>query len=689
MRRSLLKKTALAVRERLDMFLGSQAESLRFEAFFRSTAGLYMAENSFISQADLFSLSGLLPHMFPSFGRNEERVREASAQAAAVLSELPSEVWRSGVQIVGQLYQYFISGERDSVSQGMKKNSKVSAECLPAATQIFTPDWIARYLTENTLGRVFAGSCGFDTSALSYYVERDITVRRRSPEDISFLDPCVGSGNILVCAFDMFMELYRSLGYDASTAAKTILTRNLYGLDIDSRVCRIARFALIIKAAEQDRELLFGGISPRIYDMSEPEVSEQLRGSDIFGSLIRPGSQGSKLRGKVKEVLEVISRKYSCVVTNPPYLSSARMNRELLAFLKKEYSGFSADLFAAFIVRCCQLAEEDGYTGFLTPYVWMFIKSYEKLRRMMFTEKTPETLVQLEYSAFGEATVPVCGFTLRNTHTDAKGVYFRLTDFKGGLDVQRERFLEAVGNRNCGYVYETAAADFGRLPECPAAYWVSSRVRALYEKYPSLGSISAPRKGNSTSDNNRFLRYWYEVDFNRINTDRSAIDREETLEKRWFPYNKGGGFRKWYGFNEYVIDWYDDGAAIRAIPTAVIANYQYFMREGLTWSTLTSGKFSIRRFGRGYIFDNGGCCIFELGERKNFICGLLNSKVFAYIFGQLNPTLNFQSGEVAKFPVICKTSAETDRLVEECAEISKAEYDSFETSRDFRRHPLI
>ncbi len=689
MKRSLLKKTALAVRERLDMFLGSQAESLCFEAFFRSAAGLYMAENSFISQADLFCLSELLPHIFPSFGRNEERVREASVQGAAVLSELPSEVWRSGVQIVGQLYQYFISGERDSVSQGMKKNSKVSAECLPAATQIFTPDWIARYLTENTLGRVFAGSCGYDTSGLSYYVERDITVRRRSPEEITILDPCVGSGNILVCAFDMFMELYRSLGYDGSTAARTILASNLYGLDIDSRVCRIARFSLIIKAAEQDRELLFGGISPRVYDMSEPGLAEQLRGSDVFGSLIRPENADSQLHGKANEVCELLSRIYSCVVTNPPYLSSARMNKELLAFLKKEYSGFSADLFAAFIVRCCQLTEKDGYTGFLTPYVWMFIKSYEKLRRMMFTEKTPETLVQLEYSAFGEATVPVCGFTLRNTHTDAKGVYFRLTDFKGGLEVQRERFLEAVRNRNCGYVYETAAADFGKLPEAPAAYWVSGRVRELYEKYPSLGSISAPRKGNSTSDNDRFLRFWYEVGFNRINTDCTAIDRAETLEKRWFPYNKGGGFRKWYGFNEYIIDWYDDGAEIRAIPTAVIANYQYFMHDGLTWSTLTSGKFSIRQFGSGYIFDNGGCCIFELGDRKNFICGLLNSKVFAYIFGQLNPTLNFQSGEVAKFPVICETSAETDRLVEECVEISKAEYDSFETSRDFRRHPLI
>ena len=689
MKRSLLRKAALSAREQIEFSLGSHAERLGFEAFFRSAAGLYMAENCLIPRNDLFRLSDLLPDIFPSCGSDEERVCEASTKASEVLGELTSDVWRSGVETVGQLYQYFISGDRECTEQGMKKNSKVSAECLPAATQIFTPRWIARYLTENTLGRVFYGSCGSDISQFEYYAERDVTVRKRSPEEITLLDPCVGSGNILVCAFDMFMELYRSLGYDSRTAAKTILARNLFGLDIDSRVCRIARFALMIKAAEQDRELLFSGVSANIYDMSEPETAEQLSGSDVFGSLIRPNHVKKPLRGSAKAVHDILAGRFTCVVTNPPYLSSARMNRELLTFLKGEYSHFSADLFAAFIVRCCELTEEDGYAGFLTPYVWMFIKSYEQLRRMMFTEKTPETLVQLEYSAFGEATVPVCGFTLRNCRTDVKGVYFRLTDFRGGLDVQRDRFLEALRNRECGYVYETSASDFGRLPESPAAYWVSSRVRELYEKYPSLGSISAPRKGNSTSDNGRFLRYWYEVDYCRINIDRSAIDREETLDKRWFPYNKGGGFRKWYGFNEYIIDWYDDAAEIRAVPTAVIANYQYFMKEGLTWSTLTSGKFSIRQFGRGYIFDNGGCCIFELGDRKNFICGLLNSKVFAYIFGQLNPTLNFQSGEVAKFPVICKPSENADRLVEECVEISKSEYDSFETSRGFLRHPLI
>ena len=365
------------------------------------------------------------------------------------------------------------------------------------------------------------------------------------------------------------------------------------------------------------------------------------------------------------------------------------MSSQLLGFIKANYPDSRADLFSAFIQRCTELAKPVGYLGFLTPFVWLFIQSYEKLRRMMFTQRTLESLVQFEYSAFEEATVPVCAFTMRNCKIKCKGVYFRLTDFRGGLEVQREKLLEAIASPECDYVFKADAEDFNKLPNAPAAYWLSDSVRGLFTKYPPLGSIAAPRKGNSTSDNDRFLRLWFEVDKNKLNLDSSSINRSETLEKRWFPYNKGGGYRKWYGFNDYVIDWFDDGAEIRAIPTAVVANYRYFTKAGLTWSTLTSGKFSIREFGNGYIFDNGGCCIFDLDDKKHFICALLNSKVFAYIFGQLNPTLNFQSGEVAKFPVIYKKSAEVDELAAECVEISKAEYDFFETSRDFKKHPLI
>ncbi|WP_295084012.1 N-6 DNA methylase [Ruminococcus sp.] len=674
-----------------ERFDGAGQDELSFEAFLLGAASRYMAVNGIMSGNDTSSIRKLIPYVF---GENNDSAVTAAAEAAeAALSEIPAEYWAGNIQLIGQLYQYYNSEKKDSVLQGLKNNAKVDTENMAAATQIFTPDWIVKYMTENTLGRILASRCGYDTSTMKYYVPRSITCTKAGPESITLLDPCVGSGNILVYAFDMFAELYKACGFTDSEAVMNIIKYNLFGLDIDSKAVRIARLAVYLKAVQYYGDLLPDGIVPQIYDMEnisdETRFGEQFTGAELFGSLIRPCIPPEVQGTKAVEVFRLLTRKYSAVVTNPPYMSCSSMNRELLGFIKHEYNDYYSDLFSAFMVRCTELTEDDGYLGFLTPCVWMFIQSYEKLRRMIFSEKTLETLIHFEYSAFDDATVPVCAFTMKNRRTDVKGVYFRLTDFRGGLDVQREKFNEAISSPGCGYVFEVSADGFEKLPNAPAAYWVSDRVREVYMDYPSLGSIAAPRKGNSTSDNDRFLRLWYEVDKNKMNLGSTFIDRDETKIKRWFPYNKGGGYRKWYGFNDYLTDWYDDAAEMRKIPTAVIANYQFFTRPGLTWSTVTSGKFSIRQFGEGYIFDNGGCCIFELGERKNYICALLNSKVFEYIFGQLNPTLNFQSGEVAKFPVIYKESDEVSTLAEECTMISRVEYDSYETSRDFKRHPLI
>lgn len=686
-KRSSIKNIALSVRELLNKYFDESSEDYAFEAFLRGTAAKYLTENSFADEADVKFLSGLMPDVFCE-DKSDERVIAAAEAVKDILDVIPSEVWQGNVQLAGQLYQYCNIAKKEAILGGLKNNSKVSAEYMAAATQIFTPDWIVRYMTENTLGKVMFEWCGFDTSGLEYFIPHGISGKSEPQEIITLIDPCVGSGNILVYAFELFMEYYRQRGTENAQAVRSIFEDSLFGLDIDSRVCRIARFALMMKAAAYCRDVIYWGITPNIYDM-EDIGADVFRGSEQFGSLIRPLTPPDGKEKKAAAVFSLLTRKYSAVVTNPPYMSCNSMNAELLRFVKKEYPDYHADLFSAFTVRCTELADEQGCLGFLTPYVWMFIQSYEKLRKMIFSEKTLETLIHFEYSAFDGATVPVCAFTLRNCRTSEKGLYFRLTEFRGGLEIQREKFLEAASERNCGYVYETAAEEFAKLPDSPAAYWVSERVRELYEKYPPLGSVAAPRKGNSTSDNDRFLRLWYEVDKNKLNLDSCRIDREDTLIRRWFPYNKGGGYRKWYGFNDYVIDWYDDAAEIRKIPTAVIANYRYFTKAGLTWSTVTSGRFSIRQFGEGFIFDNGGCCIFELGEKKNYICALLNSKVFAYIFGQLNPTLNFQSGEVAKFPFVYESSDEIDRLTEECTALSKEEYDSFEVSRDFRRHPLI
>ena len=688
MKRSSLKNITEAAKIVLNSTLSD--DKLRFEAFFRGAALRYIAANKL--QTDKTALSEAFPDIFPRLTA-ENAVISASERVCQILDEIPDETWKSNVQLIGRLYQYFNSDAKEAALSGLKRNVKVGAENISAATQIFTPHWIVRYMTENTLGQAFSSACGFDTSKLPYHIRRDTEAIPCAPEDITFLDPCMGSGNILAAALDLFMELYISRGYDRLEAAKLALTRNIFGLDIDSRMRRMSHFALIMKAADYAPEILSCNIELNLCDTEnlagEDNFSRQFEGSELFGSLLRPTIPPGKQNTKATKVYELLTRKYDTVVTNPPYLSCGNMSSQLLGFIKANYPDSRADLFSAFIQRCTELAKPEGYLGFLTPFVWLFIQSYEKLRRMMFTERTLESLVQFEYSAFEEATVPVCAFTMRNCKIKCKGVYFRLTDFRGGLEVQREKLLEAIASPECDYVFKADAEDFNKLPNAPAAYWLSDSVRGLFTKYPPLGSIAAPRKGNSTSDNDRFLRLWFEVDKNKLNLDSNSINRAETLEKRWFPYNKGGGYRKWYGFNDYVIDWFDDGAEIRAIPTAVVANYRYFTKAGLTWSTLTSGKFSIREFGNGYIFDNGGCCIFDLDDKKHFICALLNSKIFAYIFGQLNPTLNFQSGEVAKFPVIYKKSAEVDELAAECVEISKTEYDFFETSRDFKKHPLI
>ena len=688
MKRSALKGVAANIRKIIFSYFGcNSAKDLGFEALFRSAAAHFMYVNGLLPQRSIYQLPELIPDIFPEI-EHSDIIQAASKHILDVFAEIPDDEWQNNVQFIGQLYQYCNSEEKDNVFDGLKKNARVSAETLPAATQIFTPDWIVQYMVDNTLGRVLKARCGFDTSALEYYVPHTVTYGSSQAEDISFLDPCMGSGNILVYAFDIFMLLYRSQGYDCLEAAKRILTHNIFGIDIDSRARRMAYFALLMKAAQYAPDILFAETVPQVYDMEALGVyDEQFADSELFGSLIRPSVLPEK--PEAARIYRLLTRKYSVVVTNPPYMSSSNMNSCLLTFIKQNYFDSRYDLFSAFIVRCTELAEKDGYLGFLTPYVWMFIHSYEKIRHMLFESKNIESLVQFEYSAFDEATVPVCAFTMQNCKTDGCGIYFRLTDFRGGMRIQREKLLEAVNDYSCGYVYEACTDNFGMIPDSPAAYWLSRNVAELFVKYPPLGSISAPRKGNSTSDNDRFLRLWYEVDKHKMNIGCNCIDRYQTRKKRWFPYNKGGGYRKWYGFNDYLIDWYDDAAEMRSIPTSVIANYQYFTKPGLTWSTLTSGKFSIRAFGEGYIFDNGGCCIFELGRKKSYICALLNSKVFAYIFGQLNPTLNFQSGEVAKFPFIYKSSGHVNRLAEECITISKAEYDSFETSRDFIRHPLI
>ena len=604
------------------------------------------------------------------------------------------------VQIIGWMYQYYNTEPKDKVFADLKKNIKISKQNIPVATQLFTPDWIVRYMVENSLGRLWYESHpDFDKSEWKYYLDeapqepqveqqlQEIRAQyaKMEPEQLKVIDPCMGSGHILCYLFDVLMQIYLDNGYSKREAVRSILENNLFGLDIDKRAAQIAYFSVMMKAREYDSGFLDrkdkDGKSkvqqPNVYDIQESNWlggaykhemgnflnSQQHRDTlnyllDAFVDAKEYGSilqikpldyEGLKeawdtsaaatahdvnmamwydaAKDAVAQLIEqaiMLSQKYDAVVTNPPYMGASGMGAPLANFVKKYYPDSKSDLFAVFIEVCSRMAGENRYQAMITQHAWMFLSSYEKLReKMMLTETV--NMAHLGARAFeeiGGEVVQTTSFVRCRTHIDGyKGTYCRLIEptFQQGKE---DMFLSGE-NR-----YFANQDNFAKIPGRPFAYWMSPAVFYDYRRGTPLGDIAAPRKGNSTSDNNRFLRLWSEVDANKMNLHSDNITAEDSMKKRWYPYNKGGGYRKWYGFNEYLIDWYDDAAEIRKIKTAVIANYQYFMKPGLTWSTVSSKKFSIRWFDKGYIFDNGGCCIFELGSKRYYLLALLNSTVF-------------------------------------------------------------
>ena len=675
-----------------------------------------------------------LPEMFERIGGWTELLfpknllREDSV-IAHMVKDIPEEDWNDQVQIIGWLYQYYNSEPKDRVFANLKKNIKISAADIPAATQLFTPDWIVRYMVENSLGRLWTEGHGKPENAnWKYYLEEAeqedaikskleklrAAYREIQPEQIKIIDPCMGSGHILVYAFDVLMDIYTACGWSERDAAKSILRNNLYGLDIDRRAYQLAYFAVMMKARQYNRRILTAENQPNLANFADVmhvdtsllsgslrKFAEQFQFADTYGSLMtvtKPagldeavsaflptfGMQAEQLEMMMR-VARILTQKYDVVCTNPPYMGGSGMNATLSTYVKKNFPDSKSDLFACFMEKCGQLIKRNGLYAMITQHAWMFLSSYEKLREKLKMHSIVD-MAHLGARAFdeigGEVVQTTAFVSCGRRVADFKGTYVRLVDIVGEWEKE-------AAYRSGNHRYTAKQENFSKIPGSPIAYWVSEKIFDLYINYPALGSIASPRKGNSTSNNDRFLRRWFEVNKQKMNLHCEKLTIETTLKKRWFPYNKGGGYRKWYGFNEYLIDWYNDAAEIRKIKTAVIANYQYFMKPGLTWSTLTSNNFSIRWFDEGFIFDNGGCCIFDLGNKRKYLCALLNSKVFAYIFSQLNPTLNFQSGEVAKFPIKYIKCEQVDDLAHENVQISKEEYDCFETSWDFERHPLV
>lgn len=624
------------------------------------------------------------------------------------------------VQIIGWLYQYYNSEPKDKVFAALKNNVKISKENIPAATQLFTPDWIVRYMVENSLGRLWSeGHENFDKSKWKYYLEEaeqeesvkaqlEEIRRERSelnPEQIKFIDPCMGSGHILIYAFDVLMQIYTSCGYSERDAARLIIQKNLYGLDIDRRAYQLAYFALMMKARQYDRRFLtredkvkpnlahFQGLES-VCDATVggalKELAEQFRNCDTYGSLTEmnevkgldealddfSGVIGMELdkTERMMTIYKLLSQKYDVVCTNPPYMGSSGMNAKLSDYVKKYYPDYKSDLFSVFMVRCTELCKHNGFLGFLTPYVWMFIQSYEKLRNHIYSCRTIETLIQFEYSAFEEATVPICTFALRNRKIKKNGCYFRLTDFRGGMEVQRQKTLEAIKNHNCGFYFETNSENFSKIPGSPVAYWVSENFISNFSKSKVKDTYFSGGR-NKTHNNEKYLRLWFEI----------------TNREKWQPYDKGGDFRRWYGNHEYVVDW-SVTAKAEYDSHGGLYNQKFANKVGICWTLITSAKTGFRTKLLNHHYDSGSPVIFnDSFTLINPTLAFLNTKVAYVYLSLLNPTINMGNTYVLSLPLLKDGTQKPkiDTLVEENIKISKTDWDSFETSWDFERHPFL
>lgn len=658
------------------------------------------------------------------------------------------------VEIIGWMYQYYNTEPKDKVFAALKKNVKITKENIPAATQLFTPHWIVRYMVENSLGRLWIEGHPDDDlrQCWEYYLdeaEQEPQVqaqleeiragcREISPEDIRIIDPCMGSGHILVYAFDVLMQIYSAQGYSERDAAKLIVEKNLWGLDIDRRAYQLAYFAVMMKARQYNRRILTSGIKPNLFVIDDnraltPEIIEYIADGDSkmaadlrsisddltnareYGSIINV--QPVDFNGLIERIgiiaesdelnliamenkrivcekilplvkqAQTLSQKYDVVCTNPPYMGGSGMNNQLSDYVKGNYFEYKSDLFSVSIIKCMNLTKKNGFAGFLSPYVWMFIQSYEQLRKYMYSKCSIETLIQFEYSAFAEATVPICTFVLGNRQISKNGCYFRLTDFRGGMEVQREKTLEAIKNHNCGFYYESNPKNFSKIPGMPVAYWVSEKVYSDFQN-TLLGDIAPTKKGLDTGNNDRFLRYWFEINYNKLGIDfSSSIDFTNSTMK-WAPHDKGGEYRRWYGNKEWVINWENDGCELRN-SKANLRSERFYFHNAITWCSLSSGKISFRYSDYGAISNTAGSSLYPNEKMTNNLLGLLNTKVAQYLLDIVSPTLNYSAGQVSLIPIVLSRNSNENEYVKDNINLSKEDWDSFETSWDFKTHPLI
>lgn len=692
------------------------------------------------------ALNSVLPGMFQRISDYTELLfpdnllRQGSV-VEQLVSQIPADNFdvqtESGqIEIIGWLYQYYISEKHEEVVDPLHGKS-IKKEEVPAATQLFTTDWVVRYLIDNSVGRYWIERNPESKlkDELQYFVapksgEIKYINEKIEPKDLTVLDPCIGSGHFLIYAFDVLVKIYTEYGYSARDAAQIIVENNLFGLDIDDRATQLAYFSVMMKARQYDRRFFERGVQPKIYSVEESnnfskDVFDYIVGgnsalkSDLqqlvdafydakeYGSILQmPRVDFAALKRRFDEIIddvslfkdealnkflpmvqeaEIMANKYAVVATNPPYLN--KYDGKLKGFVDNNYKAYGGDLFSVFIYRNLLFCKENGYSGYMTPFVWMFIKTYEKLREYIINNKSIATLIQMEYSAYEEATVPICTFVLKNGRETCNGLYFRLSDFKGGMEVQRQKVLEALSSENCKYFFEATESNFSKIPGSPIAYWVSQRFMNNFNGR-TIRDYYYPKFGMSVGDGEKFIRFWYEVKIKDIAFNCKDGEQFIKENKYWNIIDKGGAFRRWYGNRLYIVEWKNNGNNIKNHPQSAVRNAQFFFKPHISWTLVTSGLFSARKFEEGFLLDTASNCIYFNTEDDRYALALLNSKPCQSILTLLNPTLNMSCGVVALMPYVKGLNIDLF-IVNKNIELSKSDWDSFETSWDFKKHPLI
>lgn len=697
-------------------------------------------------------LTGFLPRVFGRVGGADALMLPANllkpeGVPAHMVQDIPVELW-DDVEILGWMYQFY---NAELKANFLSSKRKASPEDLAPATQIFTPDWIVRYKVDNTLGRLwmlnhpdshlpqYANESDSSKRLMEFFIKPDEDheefIRVASPEDITFCDPACGSGHILVYAFKMLIAIYEESGYRTRDIPELILTKNLSGMEIDPRAAQFAELALAMCAREHDRRFFSRNVKVNIsllHDVKinddalsltsplrqKPELLDALAHLGEIGSLFAPTSDdiavleadlresmaddlfAAKANENVQVALdlcEALNRRFDLVVANPPYLGSSKFNTFMNKWVGKHYPNTKNDLCTAFIERIMHMLNPHGLAGITGTNSWMFLSSFEALRNTLIDQYDIVSLVQLSVHGFKGIAAQVCTGVFSQAHTaGARGAYIRLNDFDHH-SLQESKTLEAIHNPACGWFYRADAAAFHDIPGSPIAYWASEAVMDAFIHCKPLGSWLTTREGMATADNDRFVRCWWEVSTSRLNPSCRDSENATASGAKWFPYQKGGDFRKWFGNNELVVNWLNDGEEIRGNvdpKTGRIRSHnyngQYAFREGITWSSLSSGMIHLRYSPPGSLFDSKGAKGFSSNTNKTLyaLC-LINSSAASSFLSFLAPTLDFKVGDVIEIPDPDADIETTIPIARDCVSLSKKEYDSQETSWDFRRNPLV